>query len=73
VVGISPKGANQTMFTIQDSGKQVSVAGYFADKGSKLRYPGLECVDVGAAGKPVYIPPELCTWVPAWVCWGACL
>lgn len=65
MVGISPKGANQTMFTIQESGKQVSVAAYFAEKGSKLRYPGLECVDVGAAGKPVYIPPELCMCAPA--------
>jgi hypothetical protein len=46
----------------QESGKSTSVAAYFAEKGTKLRYPGLECVDVGAAGRPIYIPPELCTW-----------
>ncbi|GLC53161.1 Protein argonaute-3 [Pleodorina starrii] len=61
LVGLSERGADQTMFMNEQAGREMSVAQYFKDTGRPLRFPSLPCAHVGERHRPTYIPAELCT------------
>lgn len=65
IIGISPNGADQTFFDLEDGTKQ-SVAQYFASKygDQPLRLPKMNCLQVGSPQRSIFIPMEFCR-VPA--------
>ncbi|KAI0028802.1 Piwi domain-containing protein, partial [Vararia minispora EC-137] len=59
------KTAARHSFNCQELGGNVTVQQYFQQKyGITLRYPNAPLVDVGAPGKPTYLPAEVCTIEP---------
>ncbi|KAI8923006.1 Piwi domain-containing protein [Entophlyctis helioformis] len=57
--------ANRTLFPLNDSGIEESVANYFLQKyGRQLYFAHLPCIVVGDPARPVYLPLEVCEVVP---------
>ncbi|KAI9104430.1 Piwi domain-containing protein [Phlyctochytrium arcticum] len=62
---VTPTPANRTMFSLEESGVENSVAGYFQSKyNSQLYFPHLPCLVVGDPARQVYLPMEVCSIVP---------
>lgn len=55
--------ANKTTFT-NDNGENITVYKYFASRGYTLKYPHLNCLQVGNVNKTIALPMELCSVAP---------
>lgn len=56
------QSARTTKFTDAE-GKEMTVLDYYASRGYKIKYPELNCLQVGSS-KPISLPMELCSVVP---------
>lgn len=57
------KSANKMTFTTADEQK-ISVKDHFAMRGYNLKYPFLQCLQVGSTNKSIVLPMELCSIAP---------
>lgn len=55
--------ATKSMFTNTD-GVKMSVHQYFNSRGYTIKYPHLNCLDVGSTTKSISLPMELCSVAP---------
>lgn len=62
-VGLTSHSAFDTVFELRN-GSSVSVAQYWEQYYSPLRYPHLPCLDVSKGRRINYLPPEVCEIVP---------
>ncbi|CAM8949612.1 unnamed protein product [Rhodiola kirilowii] len=60
ITGISNQMSSRLMFTLDDSGTEVSVAQYYSQKYKKLNYPWLPCLQAGNDKKRIDLPMEVC-------------
>ncbi|XP_047328700.1 protein argonaute MEL1-like [Impatiens glandulifera] len=61
ITNITQQPISQLMFTVDDSGKKMSVVQYFQQRYNiKVKYPSLPAIQSGSDTKPVYLPMELC-------------
>lgn len=49
---------------VDHDGKEMTVKNYFASRGYIIKYPELNCLQVGSAIKQITLPMELCSVVP---------
>eukprot|EP00803_Ostreobium_quekettii_P004715 evm.model.scf_2111.1 EVM.evm.TU.scf_2111.1 scf_2111:7138-18005(+) len=52
--------ADTQSFYNEEEKKDMTVAEYFASKGTKLKYPNMPCVDVSTGHKARFLPMEFC-------------
>ncbi|KNC97956.1 uncharacterized protein SPPG_06944 [Spizellomyces punctatus DAOM BR117] len=65
ITKITSTPANRTMFSLESTGLENSVAGYFQAKyNHQLYFPHLPCLVVGDPSRQVFLPMEVCDIVP---------
>ncbi|KAL8057742.1 hypothetical protein ABFX02_04G203700 [Erythranthe guttata] len=61
ITGLSTEPTQRLMFSVDESGAQISVYQYFRQKYNiVLKYPLLPALQAGSAARPIYLPMEVC-------------
>eukprot|EP00736_Rhodelphis_marinus_P009830 Rmarinus@m.20463 len=63
VLGLSDRPPQQIEFELRRENRKVNVLQYYSEAYNyRLKLPNIPCLDVGRAGRPAYVPMEVC-WV----------